>query len=194
MTNNSVDKIKIVELGCGPYKTKGAIGVDILELPGVDIVANINQGLPFFEDNSIDLLITNHTLEHIENIDFLIKEIHRTLNKNGVAQIKVPHFSNPYYFSDLTHKCFFGLYTFDYYANPDSQLKRKVPTFYNNYSFYILNRKLIFKSPYKFRHLFKKHIIQKFFNLSPYFMELYEEYFCYIFPCTEIYFELKPVK
>ena len=190
--NNNISVV--VELGCGTNKTKYAIGVDILDIPGVDIVADINKGLPFFEDSSIDLIITNHTLEHIENFDFLLKEIHRVLKREGIIQIKVPHFSNPFFYSDYSHKRFFGLYSFDYFANNESQLKRKVPSFYKDFKFIILKRKLIFKSNFIFRNFIKKNIIQLIFNISPYFMEYYEECFCYLLPCSEIYFEMKPVK
>lgn len=191
---NIKNTIKIVELGCGPYKTKNAIGIDILNVPGVDIVADIGKGLPFFEDSSIDVIITNHTLEHIENIEFLIKEIHRVLKKDGKAQIRVPHFSNPYYYSDHTHRRFFGLYSFDYFTDPEFQLKRKVPAFYNDTRFIIIKRKLVFKSNFFIRNLIKKYILQPIFNSSSYIMEYYEECLCYTFPCTEIYFEIRPMK
>jgi predicted SAM-dependent methyltransferase len=44
----------IIELGCGPKKKPGRIGVDKINLPNVDIVAGLEQGLPFLPDNSVD--------------------------------------------------------------------------------------------------------------------------------------------
>jgi predicted SAM-dependent methyltransferase len=38
----------IIELGCGPRKKPGRIGIDILDLQEVDIVADLNEGFPFF--------------------------------------------------------------------------------------------------------------------------------------------------
>jgi hypothetical protein len=49
----------------------------------------------------------------------------------------VPHFVIPYYYSDYTHKTFFGLYSFDYFGRPETQLKRKTPLFYNEVKFEI---------------------------------------------------------
>ena len=48
-----------------------------------------------------------------------MREITRVLKKNGKANIFVPHFSNPYYYSDYTHKRFLGLYTFYYFVETE---------------------------------------------------------------------------
>lgn len=44
-----------VEIGCGGTKNEGFIGIDRFELPGVDVVADINEGLPI-EENRVSLL------------------------------------------------------------------------------------------------------------------------------------------
>jgi ubiquinone/menaquinone biosynthesis C-methylase UbiE len=182
----------IIELGCGPSKQVGVIGVDFLPLPGVDHVANIENGLPFLEDQSIDEIRSVHVFEHIENFETLMKEIHRVLKKDGIHRITVPHFSNPYYYSDYTHKRFFGLYTFDYMGTPETTLKRKVPSFYSDVKFDIVSRKLRFKSTRIIRFLLFKKPCNIFFNLNNYTKELYEELFTGIFGCFEIEFIMKP--
>lgn len=185
----------IVELGCGPDKQTGAIGIDHLPLPGVDFVADLEGGLPFLPDNSVDEFFSRHVLEHIENFEFLMKEIHRTIRPGGVKRIYVPHFSNPHYYSDFTHKRFFGLYSFDYFSRPAHQLRRKVPAFYVDFHFKVVNRRLIFKSPdFPLRHFFKSKILEPIFNLNSWWQEWYEESFCYIFPCQEIEFIIEPEK
>jgi predicted SAM-dependent methyltransferase len=182
-----------IELGCGNTKAKGKIGIDQFNLEGVDIVANVEDGLQFIPDNSVDSISSRHFLEHINNFDKLLKEIHRVLKADGVHIAIVPHFSNPYFYSDYTHKTHFGLYSFDYFAEETSKLKRKVPGFYNDVQFIILKRDLNFKSPFLVRNLIKR--IPKFiFNQNDFTKELYEGSFCYLFPCTEIYFEMRPKK
>lgn len=191
---SSLKKV-IIELGCGPNKMKGAIGIDHLPLGGVDFVADLEQGLPFLPDNSIDEIHSRHVLEHVQNFEQLMKDIHRVLKPGGKKIIIVPHFSNPHFYSDYTHKSFFGLYSFDYFSRPQNQLKRKVPSFYLNFHFKVTYRKLKFKSPdFLIRHLFKKHVLQNFFNINSWFQEWYEESFCYIFPCQEIEFVIEPEK
>ena len=183
----------IIELGCGQRIKNDRINIDRLDLPGVDIVADIENGLPFLPDNSTDEIHSKSFLEHIENFEFLMKEIHRVLKTGGRKHIFVPHFSNPYYYSDYTHKKFFGLYTFEYFVGRENQLKRKVPVFYQDVRFKVVSRKLIFKSPFYGRNVFKK-VLQFIFNLTPYMQEFYEENLCYVFPCYGIRIVLTPDK
>ncbi|MGP8217622.1 MAG: class I SAM-dependent methyltransferase [Bacteroidia bacterium] len=183
----------IIELGCGPYKKEGVIGIDMLDLPGVDYIADFEKGLSFLPDNSIDEIISFHVLEHIQNLDVLLKEIHRVLKQNGLCRVTVPHFSNPYYYSDYTHKRFFGLYTFDYFSKKDTKYKRKVPNFYSTYFFEVKERRITFKSSFFFRNLIKQ-IFNRLFNANRYMQELYEEVFCYWFPCQEITYTIVPDK
>jgi len=189
----STEKV-IIELGCGPNKKPGVIGIDQFNLPGVDYVTDLEHGLPFLESDSVDEIISRHVLEHIENFQFLMEEIHRVLKPGGRKVITVPHFSSPYYYSDFTHRRFFGLYTFDYFTDPaSSRLKRKVPSFYSELRFTISYRKLVFKSPFTVRNLIKM-FFTRLFNSTTYLQELYEEQFCYLIPCQEIEFILTPVK
>jgi len=181
-----------VELGCGPNKKiSDAISVDMVNLEGVDIVANINKGLPF-EDNSIDEVYSFHFLEHVSNLEFVLKEIHRVLKPNGKNIGTVPHFANPYFYSDPTHNSFFGLYSFSYFDKEQKLFKRKVPTFYMSEFFEVTNIKLGFTSPFVGRYGFKK-LIGLFVNLCRYTKEFHEENLCYIIPPYEIKFELTKI-
>ena len=182
-----------IELGCGPSKTKGYIGIDYASLPGVDLVADLEKGLPFLPDNSVDEISSRHLMEHLENFELIMKEIHRVLKPEGIHKIAVPHFSNPYYYSDYTHKRFFGLYTFDYMATPNTTLKRKVPSFYADFKFDILKRKYTFRSPFIIRN-YRKKVMQYLVNSSDFMKEWYEENLCFMQPCHEIYFEMRPKK
>ncbi len=185
----------VVELGCGTNKMDGAIGIDHLPLEGVDFVADLEEGLNFLPDNCIDEIHTRHVLEHIGNFRELMKEIHRVLKPGGKKIIVVPHFANPHFYSDYTHKGFFGLYSFDYFSRPENQLRRKVPAFYADFYFKVIHRKLIFKAPdFLLRHLLRKYVIQNIFNINSWFQEWYEDSFCYIFPCQEIEFIIEPEK
>jgi len=185
----------IVDLGCGSSKKVGTIGLDILKLPGVDYVVNLENGLSFIPDNSIDQYVTSHFLEHVENLEVLLKEVHRTLKPNGLIEIKVPHFSNPYYYSDYTHKRFFGLYSFDYFSKHQTGYRRKVPVYNSSFQFEVVRRKLIFKSPYLFfTNLIKKHFWTRVFNSSRLMQAIYEDSYSSILPCYELEFVLKALK
>jgi ubiquinone/menaquinone biosynthesis C-methylase UbiE len=189
----SNSKKLIIEIGCGSTpKIKDAITVDIVDLDGIDVVADVSKGLPF-NDNSIDEIHSYHFLEHVEDLHFLFQEMHRVLKEGGLIIGTVPHFSNPYYYSDPTHKTFFGLYTFSYFDKEQQLFKRKVPTFYSKDLFDIKEIKLGFTSPFPGRYIFKK-IIGFIANISRYTKEFFEENLVYIVPVYEIYFELCKAK
>ncbi len=183
----------ILELGCGPTRRfNESITIDIVDFDTVDVIADINKGLTFIPDSSIDEIYSSHFLEHVQNLEFVMSEIYRVLKPGGRKIGIVPHFSNPHYYSDYTHKNFFGLYTF-YYMSKSSSLKRKVPTFYNNINFKVVEVKLIFNSSFFVLKPFKK-LLQLLFNLNNFTKEFYEENLCYLFPAGEIFFILEKPK
>lgn len=184
-----------IDIGCGPNKKQGFKGMDIIPFPGVDFVVDLEKGFSFLEDNSVDEYYTAHFLEHIDNFELVMGEIYRTLKPGGICTVFVPHFSNPYFYSDYTHKRFFGLYSFDYFSVVETGFRRKVPTYNSSIKFEITERKLILKSPGFFvTNLIKKHILNRIFNSGKYFQSVYEEFFTKVFSCYEIKFVLKVIK
>src|SRR5689334_18726276 len=51
-----------IDLGCGLSKTEGFIGFDRFQLPGVDIVCDLDKGIPL-ADNSVEYVLASHFLE-----------------------------------------------------------------------------------------------------------------------------------
>lgn len=180
----------VLELGPGERKWHPhSIGVDILGKDTVDYICDLSKGFPFAKDCSIDLIYASHFLEHIDNISFFLGEVNRVLRKGGKMLGVVPHFSNPYFYSDYTHKNFWGLYTILYFSK-DSYFARVVPSYYNSLDFKVNRIRLEFRSPFFVRNLFKK-ILTKVVNSSKYMQELYEELFSGVIPCYEIHFEIE---
>jgi ubiquinone/menaquinone biosynthesis C-methylase UbiE len=180
----------ILELGSGPAKQIAeAITVDMLNIEGTDIVCNLDEGLPFLEDGTVDAIYSFHFLEHVKDVNLMMREIYRVLKKGGKNIGAVPYFANPYFYSDPTHKTTFGLYTFSYFSK-SSYFKRGVPKFYNDVDFQINKIEYRFRSKWFFRHRIKK-LFEKLFNANKYLKELYEEQICYLIPAYELYFELE---
>jgi len=180
-----------LELGCGPRKRHPeAVGIDMLEYAGVDIVGDIVSVLRSFPDGSIANVYSYHCLEHLPDLGAVVEQLGRIMVASARLKIVVPHFANPYYYSDSTHRQPFGLYTFSYYAS-DNIFSRRTPTYQRALDFEIVSVKLVFKAPPPFyiRWLFKK-MVQHVVNLCVYFKELYEENFCWIVPCYEIEYEM----
>src|SRR4051794_24254861 len=119
-----------LNLGSGRRAIPGFYNVDLVELPGVDALADFNEPLTELPNDSVAAIHCRHTLEHVENLLGVLAEFHCVTQPGGTIEIIVPHFSNPYYYSDPTHVRFFGLYSFFYFCEEADQPRRKVPNFY----------------------------------------------------------------
>ncbi len=180
-----------LELGCGRRKRHpDAIGIDRLDFPGVDIIGDALDVLCRFPPVSVSAVSAYHFFEHLEDIEPYMAELSRVMIPDARLLVVTPHFSNPYYYSDPTHRTPFGLYTFSYFCR-DDLFRRKVPRYRRGYHFRLNAVDLIFKSspPFYFRWGIKK-IFQSVFTLNRYMMELYEETFCYFIPCYEIRYSI----
>ena len=181
----------IIELGCGRRKRHAeAIGIDLRDYPGVDIVGDALVVLRRFPSSSVSAVYSYHFFEHLDNVESYMIELSRTMKNNARLQVVTPHFSNPYYYSDHTHRTPFGLYSFAYFCK-NVFFRRQVPNYQNELGFELVSVDLIFKSspPFYLRWGIKK-VFQFVFNLNRYMMELYEENFCYLIPCYEISYAL----
>ena len=182
----------VLELGCGERKRlPDSIGIDALDYPAADIVGDVFDALARFPDGSADAVHSHHFVEHISDLDRLLAEMTRVLKSGGLLEIVVPHFSNPYFYSDPTHRQFFGLYTFSYLAR-DPLFRRKVPTYQREFKLTLESVNLRFKSspPFYGRHAFKL-FVGKLVNLSNYTREFYEENLTYLVPCYEAQYVLR---
>jgi predicted SAM-dependent methyltransferase len=185
----------ILDLGCGKHKMwKQAIGVDRMDYDEVDIVGDVYDVLRAIPNEVVDTVYSSHFFEHVTDLGQYMEELGRIVKKGGQLHIVVPHFSNPYFYSDYTHKISFGLYSFSYFAQ-DHLLKRKVPTYGREIKFTLQDIHLIFKSDRAFYFRYGlKWMFGKLINASTYLKEFYEENMCYLFPCYEIKYTIKKIK
>jgi predicted SAM-dependent methyltransferase len=183
-----------LDIGCGANKCDSeAVGIDVAAGPGVDIVGDALDVLRGIDTNSVGSVYSSHFLEHHEHPDKILQEMIRVIVPTGRLELRVPHFSDPWFYSDPTHKHPFGLYTFAYYFK-NSFFLRKVPTYCNIDGAQIETIRLVFSStrPFYLRHAFKK-VIQYLVNSSNYTRELYEELFSGILSCSEIHVIIRKI-
>jgi hypothetical protein len=184
--NGIINEPVILELGCGNRKRiKKSVGIDAINYDSVDLVGDIYDVLRQLPNHIASEVHSSHFFEHIDDIGLLMSEIERIMTKGGILHTTVPHFSNSYYYSDYTHKTFYGLYTFCYFSN-NAFFKRKVPQ-YSMPKYELLSVELVFKSPppFYFRHGIRR-IIGFIINSSRYMKEYYEENLCRVISCYEI--------
>ncbi|MBU2575131.1 MAG: class I SAM-dependent methyltransferase [Elusimicrobia bacterium] len=110
------DKGKIfLDLGCGARKRPGHIGVDSVKLEGVDIVCDIEKGLPF-EDNSVDAVWSNFLFEHVSDTIFLFKELYRICRNGALVEFRIPYYQSVTQYKDPTHKAIIVPEMFQYFT------------------------------------------------------------------------------
>ena len=104
-----------IDLGCGSRKKSGLIGIDRHTAEGVDIVSDLENGIPL-ENDSVDKIYATYFLEHAGNLIFVFQEMYRVLVDGGVVELLVPYYNSINAFKDPTHRNFFTEDTFRYFS------------------------------------------------------------------------------
>ena len=99
---------RTLDLGCGGAKTPGAVGMDRLPLPGVDVVADLDAPCLPFAGETFDEIVMADALEHVADVRRALAESARILAEGGVITVRVPHFTSLHAYSDVTHRHFFS--------------------------------------------------------------------------------------
>ncbi|HEX6186594.1 MAG TPA: class I SAM-dependent methyltransferase [Pyrinomonadaceae bacterium] len=122
---NADDKVnparKILDVGCGWNKVPGAIGIDSNPRAHADVVHDLGV-VPYpFPDNEFDEIVCRHVIEHVPDVMALVTELHRIAKPGARLTIVTPHYTNPDWPSDPTHRNHFNSYSFNCFMD-DRQL------------------------------------------------------------------------
>jgi SAM-dependent methyltransferase len=110
--------LRVVDIGCGAVKQlPGAVGVDAVAQPGVDVVADLDAGLPF-ESASVDRVFAIHVLEHVADLLAVMRELHRILRPEGVLHVLAPDWRHVNAVADPTHVRQLDARTFRWFCLP----------------------------------------------------------------------------
>lgn len=125
--------MRTLDLGCGHAKVKGAIGVDLVPLPEVDLVTNLDR-IPYpFADNSFDQIYLNDVIEHLPNTIKAMEELYRICKPGAHVYIRVIHWSSELNATDPTHVRAFTDNTFDFFG------KKKDRSYYSKARFDVVS-------------------------------------------------------
>jgi predicted SAM-dependent methyltransferase len=187
----SAERPVALDLGCGPTKRlPGAIGIDILEYPGVDVVGNVYDVLDALPPASVSQVHSSHFFEHIDDPAGLVKSLARVVRPGGTVVTVVPYFSHPPFYSDPTHRATYGLYSFSYLAK-DTRYRRDVPNYFGEHAFEVTGVELTFHAPKpNYVRFGVSKAVQKLVNRRPQAQEKYELKWCWIFPAKEIIYTM----
>lgn len=169
---------KILELGCGAQKTPGAVGVDRVAGPGVDVVHDLSRFPWPFPDGTFDEVRLSHVLEHLGDVLKTMEEIHRISRPGAKIMIWTPHYSSMNSWTDPTHFVHMGYRSMDY-------VTKEARYDYGAARYEIAERRLEFG---KGLLCLPGRLIAA---LSP---DLFEKYFAFIFPARDLFFRLKVLK
>lgn len=98
-----------LDLGSGPNKKEGFLGVDKYKMKGVDVICDLGKDKWPWKDNSVDEVNCTHFLEHLTNFNgkwervHFFNELHRVLKKGASAYLVFPHWCSNRYYGDPTH-------------------------------------------------------------------------------------------
>ncbi len=195
----------ILNFGCGDTVMDGAINIDHIKLPNVDMVFDFEKYPYPFEDSSVDEIHMYFVLEHLVDHLGVIKELHRILKKGGMLYIRVPHGSGCYgQWGEFTHQRGYGFRSFDIFSDDSSRSyytdirfkihKRKCKYFLTYpYDFYKYNTWIPHWEKFWYAPFIKLYvdIVQSLIDLSP---EIFERFWCYwVGGAAEVYVEMEKV-
>jgi len=114
-----------VDLGCGENKPEGYFGIDEKLHPGVDLVWQIADTLPF-PDDSVSEFRAHHFLEHLShwNVKGFMQEIWRSLKPNGKLNCEIPSTDGPGAFANPDHQSFWNRLSFGFFC--DDELRKSI--------------------------------------------------------------------
>ena len=174
---------KKLTLGCGRNIKAGYVNLDKNNLPGVDVVHDIEK-LPLpFHNEEFDEVLCENVLEHIEYIPVL-RELHRILKGGGRLKIRVPHFSSRNNYVDPTHNKSFSVDTLTFFVDEETD-----KGYYFDFHFSkIAGRRINFCKKGIFR---PNRLVEPLINLGPGMQWWYESgYMCRLTPANDIVIEL----
>lgn len=112
-----------LNLGCGHDARPGWVNLDRVDLPGVDVVHDLDHlPLPFHNAQFTDVDCQD-VLEHLDVIPTM-RELHRITAPGGRLRIRSPHFTSFLSWADPTHRRTFSALSFSFFL-PGQALERE---------------------------------------------------------------------
>jgi len=180
---------KILDVGCGANKTEGAIGLDNNPRTAADVIHDLGE-IPYpFPDNEFDLVVSNHVVEHVPDVMAFIGELHRVSRNGGRIKLITPHYTNPDWANDPTHRNHISSYTFNTFM-----AGRQVFDFYTDIQLKPIYCYVSLLSLWKYLGIeFLVNLDQKAPSMR-FLRKFWEQYLSYMIRGKELWFEFEVVK
>lgn len=125
LRENSIAAGPSLDLGCGSQKRPGAVGVDIVPFPGVDLVADLNRFPYPFKDNAFSRIVLSHVIEHLADVVAVMEEVYRIAKPGATVEVLTPHYTDNHSWGDPTHRWHLNTRSFDQFRDDLSDGRRR---------------------------------------------------------------------
>ncbi len=98
-------------MGSGRKQREGFYGLDRFAMPGVAVVADLDRAALPFADDSFDLVVAMHSLEHVLDLLGVMREIWRVGRPGAQVCIASPYFTAGLNLANPYHKQAFNEHT-----------------------------------------------------------------------------------
>lgn len=106
-----------LNLGSGRNPIPGWTNVDIADLPGVDVVCDLEHPLPF-DDGTVDEIVGTDLIEHIREPLALMGELWRIARPDATCTFALPYGSSDDAWEDPTHRRPYFINSWMYFSAP----------------------------------------------------------------------------
>jgi SAM-dependent methyltransferase len=107
-----------LNLGCGHNPIAGYVNLDRADLPGVDVVHDLESFPLPFADDTIDEIIGVDLIEHITDALGLMQELWRIAKPDAVCSFALPYGSSDDAWEDPTHVRPYFINSWAYFSQP----------------------------------------------------------------------------
>jgi len=173
-----IEKKKLI-LGSAGARVSGAVTLDIDPKHKPDVVHDLNIAPLPFKEGQFTEIVCHHVLEHLNDLEPLMLELHRICDQEGMIYIEVPHHTS-WCANTPEHKLRFNYFAFDGYI--EGGITRWLG---QDKKFKLIEREITF------HRSFRRVFLHRVFNKFPF---IYERFWAYIFPAEHLKLWIRPVK
>ncbi|NNE66543.1 MAG: methyltransferase domain-containing protein [Pyrinomonadaceae bacterium] len=156
---------------------------------GADVIHDLGEFPYPFEDDEFDMVVSNHVVEHVPDVIGFIEELHRVTKPGGIIKLVTPHYTNPDWSSDPTHRNHLNSYSFSSFLKD-----RQVFDFYTDTELTEISKHVSLLKLWRFLGIeFLVNLDNRFPSMR-FLRKFWEHYLSFVMRGKELRFEFEVVK